>query len=92
MLQVQRQMAQSKGLVGYTMDADLPRLWFWTLSVWEDRRSLTDFVHAIPHQEIMRKIAPLMKQPKFVYWKIEGREIPLRWDDAKARLSSAQSH
>jgi Domain of unknown function (DUF3291) len=90
-LQVQKQLARSKGLIGYALNSDILRLHFWTLSAWEDRRSLTDFVHAAPHQEIMRKIAPLMDKTKFVYWKIDASEIPLRWDDAKARLTPAES-
>ncbi len=85
-LQVQRQLARSNGLLGYSLDADILRLRFWTLSAWEDRQSLTNFVDAIPHQAIMKKIAPLTKETKFEYWKIDAGEIPLSWSQARARL------
>jgi hypothetical protein len=31
--QIQRQLADSDGLIGYSMDADIPRKKLWTLSV-----------------------------------------------------------
>jgi hypothetical protein len=85
-LQTIRQLARSKGLIGYALDADIGRLNFWTLSAWEDRQSLTEFVRAMPHARIMRIVAPLMRQTQFVYWKADAEDIPLRWDQAKARL------
>jgi hypothetical protein len=91
-LQVQRQLARSLGLVGYSMNSDIRRLHFWTLSAWADRQSLTDFVHADPHGKIMSNMVLFMGETKFVYWKIAGSEIPLRWDDAKVRLESESSH
>lgn len=83
------QLARSVGLVGCAMDADVVRLNFWTLSVWIDRQSLSDFVHSAPHERIMQKLAPLMRETKFRYWKVDASEIPLRWDAAKARLEKA---
>jgi hypothetical protein len=43
-LQTQRQLSQSKGLIGYSFLAQPLRRNFWTLSVWEDEESLMDFV------------------------------------------------
>lgn len=88
-MQTTRQLARSGGVIGYAMDADIGRLNFWTLSVWADRQSLSDFVHSAPHAEIMRKLLPLMRETKFRYWKVDGSEIPPRWDAAKARLEKA---
>lgn len=34
------QLAQSHGLIGYSLGAELIRKRFWTLSVWEDQQSL----------------------------------------------------
>jgi hypothetical protein len=89
-LQVQKQLARSEGLIGYSLNSDVRRLHFWTLSVWQDRMALSEFVHANPHQEIMRKMVPSMGETKFVYWKVDGTEIPLRWDEAKARLNKVE--
>jgi Domain of unknown function (DUF3291) len=88
-MQVQRQLARSKGLIGYSLNSDMRRRHFWTLSAWADRQSLSEFVHAIPHRSIMRAMAAFMGETKFVYWKIDGSEIPLRWDEAKRRLESS---
>lgn len=85
-LQVQQQLARSKGLVGYSLDSDIRRLRFWTLSAWADRKSITQFVHENPHARIMRSLVPLMEKTRFVYWQVGAGDIPLRWDDARARL------
>lgn len=84
-LETRRQLARSKGLLGYALDADIFRLNFWTLSVWEDRQSIMKFAHAMPHSAIMKRLAPVMRQTQFTYWSVTARDIPLRWDEAKAR-------
>ena len=35
--QIQRQLADSEGLIGYALDAKVLSRDFWTLSVWEER-------------------------------------------------------
>jgi hypothetical protein len=83
--QTRRQLARSKGLLGYALDADIFRLNFWTLSVWEDRQSIMKFAHAVPHSEVMKKLAPVMRQTEFIYWNVSASDMPLQWDEAKAR-------
>ncbi len=51
--QIQRQLAGSEGLIGYSMDANVVGKEFWTSSVWEDAQALRRFVHRTPHDEIM---------------------------------------
>ncbi len=80
--QVERQLSESQGLVGYSVRAKLLKLNFWTLSVWEDEAALMDFVYRLPHGEIMQNLAPHMGQTKFVRWKLKGTEVPPSWDDA----------
>lgn len=48
-----------------------------------------DFVEQIPHSRIMRVLGPHMGKTKFVQWNVSTNDIPLRWDDAKSRISSA---
>jgi len=84
--QTVRQLQQAKGVVGYSLQAELLRRQFWTLSAWEDRTALMEFVQAIPHSEIMEALAPHMGKTKFVEWKVTAKEIPLNWKQAKARL------
>jgi hypothetical protein len=38
---IRRQLAESEGLIGYSLDAHPLAKVFWTLSVWEDRDSLS---------------------------------------------------
>jgi hypothetical protein len=86
-LETRRQLQNSPGLIGYSLDARPFSRKFWTLSVWREQRSLTDFVGALPHSRIMRELAPHMGKTKFAQWTVESHEIPLDWTVAKARLS-----
>ena len=83
-----RQLASSKGLIGYSLEAQLFARKFWTLSVWEDQQSLTAFVHQIPHSRIMQALGPHMGKTQFVQWQVSAGQIPLDWSAAKARLSA----
>ena len=84
--ETERQLQQAKGVVGYSLQAELLRRRFWTLSAWEDAQSLREFVQAIPHGEIMEALSSEMGETKFAQWTVSPKDIPLRWDDAKARL------
>lgn len=83
-----RQLASSKGLIGYSLEAQLLARKFWTLSVWEDQQYLTGFVHQIPHSRIMQALGPHMGKTQFVQWQVSAEQIPLNWSAAKARLSA----
>lgn len=82
----QRQLHNSKGLIGYSLHAQPLRRRFWTLSAWEDQQSLMDFVRQVPHSQIMRALTPHVDKTQFVQWKVAASDIPLDWDQAKARL------
>lgn len=89
--QIQRQLAGSKGLIGYSMDANIAGQEFWTLSVWEDAETLRRFVHRTPHDEVMRALLPDMGQTEFVRWKASGSSIPPDWGAAKKRVRERQT-
>jgi heme-degrading monooxygenase HmoA len=86
-IETMRQLATSHGLIGYSLLAELTRKRFWTLSVWKDRQSLTDFVEHIPHSRIMQDLAPHMDKTQFVEWTVRASEIPIPWDAARKRMS-----
>ena len=88
--QIQRQLRESSGAIGYSMRAKPLSREFWTLSVWEDARSLMDFVAKVPHGEVMKALSAHMGPTKFTQWKILGTGIPPKWDDA-ARRGSQES-
>ena len=85
-LQTQRQLKSARGIIGYSLDARPFARKFWTLSVWEDRQSLDDFVRQIPHSQIMQKMIPHMGKSEFAEWTVSHAEIPLDWGAAKSRL------
>lgn len=88
-LQIERQLKTANGLIGYSLQAELLKKRFWTLSVWLDEQSLMNFVLKIPHDEVMKSLAGHMDQTKFTRWKLNGWELPPDWADAKRRMSFA---
>jgi heme-degrading monooxygenase HmoA len=89
--QIQRQLAGSEGLIGYSMDANIVGKEFWTLSVWKDAEALRQFVRRTPHDEIMRDLLADMGQMEFVRWKASGSSIPPDWGAAKERVRARQT-
>lgn len=89
--QIQRQLADSEGLVGYSMYANIVGKEFWTLSVWEDAEALRSFVHHTPHDKVMIDLLPDMGQTEFVQWKARGATIPPDWSAAKERVRERQT-
>ncbi len=85
--QTQRQLHKSNGLIGYSLDAQPLHRRFWTLSVWEDPKSLMGFVRQVPHSKIMQVLAPHMGKTQFVQWKVTSKDIPPRWKDARMHMS-----
>ena len=84
--QIRRQLAGSRGLIGYSMDADVPRKEFWTLSVWEDPESLRSFVQNMPHGRIMTDLLPDMGQTRFFPFEVDRSSIPPDWEESKRRM------
>jgi quinol monooxygenase YgiN len=85
--QIQRQLNNSPGVVGYSLRAKPLRRNFWTLSVWEDEKALQDFVRKVPHLDAMTSLIPHMGPTRFSQWRVVGSSLPLHWDDAMRRWS-----
>ena len=88
--QIGTQLKTAKGLIGYSLLARPLTKRFWTLSAWESDEALRNFVHSPPHVAVMAEIRPRMGETKFTYWKVRGSELPLKWDEALARLNSLE--
>jgi heme-degrading monooxygenase HmoA len=86
-MQIRRQLAQTPGLVGYTLNAGLARKTFLTFSVWEDQASLDSFAASEPHRSIIARLRPHMKPTKFEFFPVSGTDLPLTWEQITARLS-----
>jgi hypothetical protein len=85
-IQVMKQLASARGLLGYSLLARPLSKRFWTLSAWENARALQEFVQHPPHVTIMAALTPHMDKTKFVRWRVQGSQLPLRWDEALQRL------
>lgn len=83
--QIQRQLKDTQGAIGYTLRAKPLSQRFWTLSVWESERALMDFVAKAPHADVMKSLSPHMEPTKFTRWKLHGSAVPPNWDDAMRR-------
>jgi hypothetical protein len=86
-MQIRRQLAQTPGLVGYTLNAGLARKTFLTFSVWEDQASLDRFAAADPHRSIIGRLRPRMMPTRFEFFPISGADLPLSWEQITARVS-----
>ncbi len=85
-MRIRRQLSDTPGLVGYSLDARLVRKTFWTLSAWASREELEAFVRTNPHRTAMDDLRPRMGQPTFAFWTVSSEDLPLRWDDARRRI------
>jgi hypothetical protein len=83
---VRRQLAQTDGVMGFSLLAQPLGKRYATLSVWTDEAALAGFAGAQPHQSIMGSLAPEMGPTKFVRWTIRGSDGRPSWSDALARL------
>ena len=84
---VRRQLAETPGIVGYTLDAKVFAKDYFTLSVWDDDAALRAFVARVPHADVMTKLAPDMGQTRFVTWTVTGPDARPTWAEAKQRLA-----
>jgi quinol monooxygenase YgiN len=82
---IMAQLRKSRGLLGYSLRAQLMAKRFWTLSAWQDEAALHDFVHAQPHVRTMAALTPHMGAIRFVRWTLKGSQLPPRWEDALRR-------
>jgi hypothetical protein len=83
---IQKQLASSPGLAGYSLLAQPLSKHFYTLSAWRGQEDLDAFVRALPHADVMRRLRPHMGRTRFATWTVPGTALPIRWHDAKARL------
>lgn len=86
--QVINQLKSSEGLVGFSLLAHPFSKKFWTLSAWKNNEALQSFVQQKPHARMMNELAAHMEKTKFVFYRVKGPELPLRWDDALQRVQN----
>lgn len=83
------QLANTEGLIGYSLLARPLAKQYATLSVWRDEEALARFAASPPHAQLMSSLAPEMAGPRFVRWAITGADGLPTWRQALDRLSAA---
>ena len=82
---IQEQLEDTRGLVGYSMRAQLLGKRAWTLSVWEDEAALQEFVRKSPHVDTMTRPIIQPGRSRFVRFKLAGSKVPPSWEEALAQ-------
>ena len=85
---MRKQLSSAEGLVGYTLRAKPLARDYWTLSVWNDRVALEQFMRTPPHVRLMGSLKPFMGPTKFVQWQITTADGRPSWTDAFEQLAS----
>ena len=85
---IRKQLRSADGLVGYTLRAKPLARDYWTLSVWNDRAALSQFMRTPPHVEVMGSLKPVMGATRFVQWQITAADGRPSWTEAFERLAS----
>ena len=75
---IEAQLAESDGLVGYALRAQLFRRRFWAVAVWESERN--------PHAEIKAALKREMEESWFKTFAVKSEEVPIDIDEAIARV------
>ena len=86
-VQIERQLRQTAGLVGYRVRSEFFAMTFVHLSVWESEAAIRSFVHAQPHRRIMESLVGKLGDTAFRYWSLPGSELPLAFERELHRLS-----
>ena len=83
---VRKQLAATRGVVGFSLLARPLRKQYATLSVWLDEPALAAFAAGNPHAQLMTDLAPEMGTTKFERWIITGSDGRPSWSEALKRL------
>lgn len=84
--QVEAQLAESAGLVGYALRAELTRKEFWAVAAWKNDESLQRFVESDPHAGIRASLEREMAESWFERFDVDAEEVPLDVDEALERV------
>jgi hypothetical protein len=89
-LKIRRQLLSDPGCAGFTLDAQLARKTFWTLSAWHDRAAMMRFVRTGEHAAMLQDMAGRLGHSSFVESATATTDLPLDWAAARQRIADAQ--
>ncbi|MER7699891.1 MULTISPECIES: DUF3291 domain-containing protein [unclassified Streptomyces] len=91
------QVRKAPGALGASLEAQLLKGVFYTLSAWEDKDALYTYARTEPHKSVMTGLRSVMGASTFTFWEVPVAQLPITWEDAKrhieeqARIDAAQS-
>ncbi|HEY2921581.1 MAG TPA: hypothetical protein VGK77_21555 [Candidatus Binatia bacterium] len=85
--QIEKQLKQTTGLIGYRLRAKVFAGKFFHLSAWKSEAAVLTFVQQQPHLRIMEKLVGRLGKTEFRYWTVKGSELPLVFERELQRLS-----
>ncbi len=85
-LTIRKQLAAAEGCAGYSLDAQLLRKTFYTLSAWSSAEAMSRFVHSNEHARMLADMAGRLGLATFVESNASPSDLPLDWGAAKQRL------
>ncbi|MFD0417583.1 DUF3291 domain-containing protein [Streptomyces sp. NPDC127108] len=86
-----KQVRTAPGALGASLEAQLTKGVFYTLSAWQDRAALYAYARTEPHKSIMTGLRPATRDSVFTFWEVPAGELPIDWADAKRRLTEEAS-
>jgi hypothetical protein len=85
--QVQKQLRQTQGLARYSLKPDFLRKRFWTLTVWQKKEFVQDFVIREPHAQAVQRFKDWAGEgAAFVEW--TSTDGSLDWNTAIQKLQN----
>lgn len=90
-MRIRRQLAASDGLVGYSLETQVGRKTFWTVSAWTDEKRLRAFTAADPHRSSTKAIRPRIASSTFVFWNATSGDLPVGWDEVHERIAARRA-
>ncbi|MGI5375518.1 DUF3291 domain-containing protein [Streptomyces sp. CA-251387] len=80
------QVRKAPGALGASLEAQLFKGVFFTLSAWENRDALYTYARTEPHKSVMTGLRSTMRGSTFTFWEVPVEQLPIDWKDAKRRI------
>jgi heme-degrading monooxygenase HmoA len=84
-----KSLPQHDGYVGHMVRTRIFGNEVWTMTVWQDERSLDAFVRAPIHREAIKQGLSGVKSAQFIRFEHPAADVPPSWDEVIERLKSA---
>ncbi len=73
---ISRQAERASGFIAGKVYGDLPRLTFWTATVWESEDAMRGFRGSGAHQAALPKLGHWCDEASVAHWNQPGSEVP----------------